>query len=443
MSSIEKQSHVIRKSLVVVFCSALLAAASPEMMAQGSPLQLPAKVATPPSGTAMTESFEPESDLENALARLKLAGISDAPGEIKQYVRAMAGEQNRLLENVQQRIEELGDDQYVVREAASAALAGLMPMATEALRQATEHGDMEVRVRANTLLRSGQAHADKNLTAVFKVIRLKNYRGFNDLLVPLLVRTVQGTQDVALRNESEQLLLQRVTTELLPGVFQELAGTSPEADRIALKLVEQHAGEDATKYLRPLSKSKSVSVKLAAVQVLADRGERDVLPALLELLSAEDVIARYEACVILRCFTGQKFGFQPGQSAVARATAVETWTTWVDHNGKTAKLHSPLLDRSEMIAGTLFEADFEKPAFAKRYSNSAAETVFNFGGGRGRYNYDNFPNHSAAVREIRRLRKRRRQRHLYQYWQTGAERQIHVFLDGWRWNSVYVLWLRD
>ncbi len=393
VSNIEKQPPVIRNSLALVLCVALLAGMSPERIAQGSPLQLPAKAAAPQAGVAKAESFDPEPDLEQALTRLKLAGISDAPDEIELYVRAMAGEQNRLLENVQQRIEELGDDQYVVREAASATLAGLMPMATEALRQATKHRDMEVRMRANNILRSAQAHAIKNLNAVFKVIRLRNDHGFDDLLLPLLIKTVQVTQDVALRTESERLLLQRVTTDLLPGVFQKLAGTSPEADKTALKLVEQHAGEDVTRYLRPLSKSQSVSVKLAAIQALADRGERDVLPGLLELLSAKDVTTRYEACLILRCLTGQTFGFQPGQSAVARAAAVDKWTRWIDENGKTAKLHSPLLNRNEMIAGTLFAADFEQPAFANQYSNSAAGTVFNFGGGRGRYNYDNFPDH--------------------------------------------------
>lgn len=393
VSNKEKQPPMIRNSLASVLCVTLLAAMSPGRIAQGSPLQLPAKAAAPQAETAKAESFGSEFDLENALTRLKLAGISDAPDDVEQYVRAMTGEQNRLLENVQQRIEELGDDHYVVREAASAALAGLMPMATEVLRQATKHGDMEVRVRANTILRSGQAHAVKNLAAVFMVIRLKNYRGFDDVLLPLLIKTVQGTQDVALRTESEQLLLQRTTTAQLPAVFEALSGASPEADKTALKLVEQHAGEDATKYLLPLSKSKSVSVKLAAIQVLADRGERDVLPGLLELLSAEDVTARYDACMTLRCLTGQQFGFQPGQSALARAAAVERWNRWIDENGQTANLHSPLLDRSEMIAGTLFEADFEKPAFANQYSNSAAGTVFNFGGGRGRYNYDNFPDH--------------------------------------------------
>lgn len=74
-------------------------------------------------------------------------------------------------------IEDLGAEQFQVRQKAAKALAALPAFPREALEKATRSDDLEVRVRAQRLLESGGTESKRTVVAALAVIASRQIKG--------------------------------------------------------------------------------------------------------------------------------------------------------------------------------------------------------------------------------------------------------------------------
>jgi hypothetical protein len=71
------------------------------------------------------------------------------------------------------------------------------------------------------------------------------------------------------------------------------------------------------------------SVKIPAMKVAVERGDRSVVPQLVADLSSDDPAVRFYAIESLEKLTGQTFGYAYFQDDEARRPAVEKWQDWL------------------------------------------------------------------------------------------------------------------
>jgi outer membrane protein assembly factor BamB len=80
------------------------------------------------------------------------------------------------------------------------------------------------------------------------------------------------------------------------------------------------------------------TLRLEAALVLCNRGERDGLPVMADLLNSETPTTRTRTVSYLRRMTGKTFGYLAYETPAKRAEAVRKWREWVTSEGKSASL---------------------------------------------------------------------------------------------------------
>ena len=160
--------------------------------------------------------------------------------------------------------------------------------------------------------------------------------------------------------------------------------TTPQLETFAVRTVADLAAEEHRGLLESAMKSGTVSTRLAAAEgllkispddsqtiagdllgdpadrvrlrgaiVLANQGDRKVLPTLGKLLESEDVNVRVHGASVLRALTKQNFRFTAYEKPEVRAEVVARWNHWIQTEGPTAQLTFPL-----KYGGTLRGARF-------------------------------------------------------------------------------------
>jgi hypothetical protein len=112
-------------------------------------------------------------------------------------------------------------------------------------------------------------------------------------------------------------------------------------------------GSQAKDSLSTMTSATDDAVRLAGAKALANLGDRDSLPSLVELLKSDNPLIRLSSIRALRALTEKPSSFDPHGSAAKRAEEAKAWQRWLDSEGKTAKLIYPLPQTDVELGRTL------------------------------------------------------------------------------------------
>ena len=271
--------------------------------------------------------------------------IDSSPAGLLEYLRRVrpSGAQRDVYRRL---IEQLGSDDFAEREAASRELAG-RPGLADALRDAAAGTDPEIRWRARQILQ-----ASNHATVLFAVLRRIEEWGettstdetAHPETVPALLAVVPYCDRPHLVAAVRGALRVWARPDDVPLLRRALSDTEPTVRATAALMLGAVAGQAAADDLLPLlgEPRQPDAVRLAAARALGDMGDRRALPALVDLLSSDELQVRLESASTLWQLTGQRIPFVPYADETARAAAVDEWRSWVDANGPTAPLEFPV-----------------------------------------------------------------------------------------------------
>ncbi len=81
--------------------------------------------------------------------------------------------------------------------------------------------------------------------------------------------------------------------------------------------------------------SQEPARRVAAIRLMAERGDASVVALLVDRLDDEDPAVRFAAILALQDLTDRRFDYQPGASAVERAESVKRWRQFVSNRCQT------------------------------------------------------------------------------------------------------------
>ena len=240
-------------------------------------------------------------------------------------------------------VAQLGDLSYDRREAAARRLVR-EPAAAELLTAAAVGDNPEIRWRARAVLEQSDRTTRGLLGAVLAAVREERLPG----LCGPLFGAAPLCQDESLRASLRQALAATATAADAPLLREQLAGEGAQRRGLAMATLEHVLGKSADAEALLLLRDPSEEVQAAAARALANHGRREALPALVNLLEADDVNTRVEASRVLRAATGQQFGYTAYDAPLPRAVAVANWRQWLAEQGGTATLTFPLREQTDL-----------------------------------------------------------------------------------------------
>lgn len=177
---------------------------------------------------------------------------ADIPTETKELLRYLDRHTLRPdnLQRVQQRIQQLGDDDFEVREKASAELGQFGPLALPLIRKAVQNPDPEVARRAQEIVKA--LEKTHNPEMVQKVVRLLGLRKTVEAAQPLL-SLVPGANPALLTEIRVALLSLVQNKKVIPSpIEQALQDTNPEIRETAQAVLARDPGKWIDQPGRPL-----------------------------------------------------------------------------------------------------------------------------------------------------------------------------------------------
>lgn len=243
--------------------------------------------------------------------------------------------QRRLVSKL---VDQLGDVQYSVREAATSKLLSMRALPRARLIAASKGTDPEVRWRANRILSLANNEGDNVLYAALVTIAEKKLPG----LTPELLRVIPLCDKPYLQASARRALAATARKADATLLRKALRSQNAQVRIAAIGAFSPAVGGKSAKQLHPLLKDDSDEVKLAAARAIADYGDRISLPVLLALLSSDSDKVRFGSGSTLRELTGQQFGFSGYEKPDERNKAVAKWKDWLAKSGRNAKLRIPL-----------------------------------------------------------------------------------------------------
>lgn len=279
---------------------------------------------------------------------LREKGIEPTAEGLNAYFRELhpTAEQQQRIARL---IEDLGaTDSFAAREGAMGKLLVLPSLPIEALTEAMESDDPEIRWRAKLVLDKGRPESRRVLFAAFKVIEQQKLSGTTAELLKAIPLCDEGLF------RSAQKSLESAAAETQAEPLRAALGHKNREVRIAAaaalgKALEESAAED----LLPLLEDVEDRVRMSATRALANVGDRRALASLLALLDSGDVSVRSQAASVLRFVTGEKIAFAAYDSEENRAKPLAQWREWVEINGAAAKLNFPLKSLHAELGRTL------------------------------------------------------------------------------------------
>ncbi len=321
-------------SMLLLSIAVLLAAAAPTWAKQKvSPIITPAKAAT-----TAPASPSPEQETRPYVEILKTRDLEATTEALRKYFQGLHPSEAQK-KRVKELIRQLGSQRWVERESATKELMAMPWLPLAELRDASKCGDLEVEIRAQTVLAKRKGQLSTTLNAVFQVVRLKKLPGLvSEILAAmpmcernnLLTAAVRAVAASARRQDVD--LLRTLLKDADPHVRQ--AGVMGLAAVLKAKAV----GE-----LRPLLKDKDARVSLLTAIQLAELGDRQSLAALHRLMADATPAIRVEAYFALAALTGNdKLAFYTYADAAKRSKQHDAWKAWLAENGEKVTLRIPL-----------------------------------------------------------------------------------------------------
>jgi hypothetical protein len=277
-------------------------------------------------------------------ALLKEQGIPPTLKGVTAYLRGLRVEPD-ALKRAREWIDQLSDDDFHTREAATRALIESPVLPMEALRQAARSSDLERARRARKVLGHPRVRArleaaelrPRLVAAVCRTIRDKPLRG----MTPVLLETLPFLDAAGEVRAAREAVAATAGADDLPLLRKGIAGKNVPVKVASIRGLGRVA-EDAGRELRALAGDADPRVALAAAHALAERGDRVALGVLVKLAGAEDVQVRVGSVEVLRALTGRQFGHDPFLDPRTQKENLARWRDWLAKEGGSAKLHLPL-----------------------------------------------------------------------------------------------------
>lgn len=270
--------------------------------------------------------------------RLKALKLDPTKDGMEKYLESLIPTEGMDRE-IKSHITNLGSPSYKERQAAMMALLNMPIPPIEHLEEAALSPDAEVRSRTRRILARANLQAYKTrLVAVLNFIEHRQIKG----LAPVLVRLLPQIHEPQIFQFAERALEATAQSDDAELLRRELSQAPSPRREAALIALAKALGPEAILELMPLLQHSEASLRLAAAEALADQGQRECLPILIDLLESKVPLQRHRSVVVLRAVTGQRFGFSPTAAEKSRALAVTGWRNWYQEHGSTAKLTFPL-----------------------------------------------------------------------------------------------------
>lgn len=270
---------------------------------------------------------------------LNKRGIPPTQEGIRKYLQEIHPneEQNRQAYAL---ISQLGNENFAIREKATQSLFRMPALPAELLKEASKSADPEIAWRAMGLLDMGKIEFGNTLRYVLQYVEKKPVQG----LTPELLKAIPLCISNSDYRTARAALLSSFTPEDVDLLVQGLKSDNLQVRKSVAFVLAQAAADSRQDVLESIAGSASEDpiVRIEAVEALANLGQRDSLPILVDLLEAEDVSVRVRASVILRQFTGNTFQFAAYDKDERRAEALGKWKEWLANESETAELTFPL-----------------------------------------------------------------------------------------------------
>jgi len=232
-------------------------------------------------------------------------------------------------------IEELGNDDFERREAASRKLVAAGPMALSSLQEAARGSDAEVASRAEACIRMiGQRRNPAFVAAVVRCVA----RSAPDGAVDRVLQLLPAAPDEGLH---EEVCFALDTLVIRQGKVPSTVETALRDDSAQLRcaagyLLARRGTPGQRALARKLLADTDASVRLRVAQGFLGAGEKDALPVLIELLAQAPIALAWQAEELLRYAAGEGEAPPPvlgDGNAPARAACRKAWAAWWDRRG--------------------------------------------------------------------------------------------------------------
>ena len=275
-------------------------------------------------------------------------GIEPTAESIGGYLKSLTPSDGQK-QTLQKLIGQLADESFATRESATRELVRQTGGLSDLLAAAIAGDNPEVRWRARLVAEQTSKESQALLHAALMAIQQQKLAG----LTPQLLEVSQFCTTEPLRSSLRRTVagnLEPKDNSLLTNALQ-----SPDADLRALAAFALPATL-ADEHLPKLLTDRSPTVQIVAARGLANRGRREALPVLIELLGAEEMPLRVEAFRTLKAATGQALSYVVYDSAEKRTAQQQAWRDWLAADGKSAELKFPLKE-AQIELGRLLVCD--------------------------------------------------------------------------------------
>jgi len=252
---------------------------------------------------------------------------TDGPGLLEYLRKRSHGAVSEA--RIKELIEQLGDDRFAARQAASRALVEIGPRARARLQEALKHTDLEVRCRAKDCLKKIAEAGNQSGAVMAAAVRLLAARG-PDGAVKALLNYLPSAEDAVVGEEVRLALAGLAVRDgkADPLLVAALEDASPAKRAGAAVALCRAKAPGQTAAVKKLLEDKEPRVRLEVALALAARGEKAAVPAL--IAAAGGGSSRLEGLAedLLFRLAGDKAPELGGDDKEARAKYRKAWEAW-------------------------------------------------------------------------------------------------------------------
>jgi hypothetical protein len=273
----------------------------------------------------------PDPELVHAEKVLREKGITPDGATLLRFFRARSlseADRPRLAEKVEQ----LGAEDFAVREQACSDLIAAGRLAVPFLQAAAADSDLERSLRARRCLAAIESKADLPvIIAAARLLADRRPEGAAETLLAYLPGADEVFVEPAVRDALLTVGLRDGTP--LPAVLLALADAEPRRRAAAAQVIGR-AKPGEQRPLRPLLGDADVRVRFEAAAALLRGGDRDGLPVLVALLEEAPATLAWQAHDLLLRVAGDRAPVAPGgTSDTARRCRRASWQEWAKQHG--------------------------------------------------------------------------------------------------------------
>lgn len=279
---------------------------------------------------------EPDPD-EQVVAEAKVA--TDGPALLQFLRQRTLSEADR--QKISALIQQLGDDEFAIREKASADLVALGPLAVPLLRQSVGHPDIEVARRAEGCLdvldKQYKLPGSAVSAAVARLLGKRKPAGAAETLLAYLPFADDDSVIEDIRLALTALALENGKPS--PALLHALKDPAPLKRGAAAEALIRATAADPLPEARKLIADADGTVRLRVALALAEGKFKEAIPILIGLLAELPQAQGWQAEELLYRLAGEQApNTTLGSEPAARQKARDAWLAWWKENEATADL---------------------------------------------------------------------------------------------------------